>query len=181
MSHSMYTYMLYFFSGNVMSSPELVFEGVTFVLSFLIIQFLGKKREKKLRQQKQLCRLWWKDTHSLYYYTIIKSILVLNKIKSCQEIPNTNLSRKKVHTLILFHWTQFSLSNLLQDLFQFLDFCPALHFFLDRLYSIYTCNLLNVLVCSFFKSYIVQIILRQVTQLLILLYFYDLFVSFIFQ
>ena len=47
MSHSMYICMLYFFSGNVMSSPELVFEGVTFVLSFLIIQFLGKKREKK--------------------------------------------------------------------------------------------------------------------------------------
>ena len=168
MSHSMYTYMLYFFSGNVMSSPELVFEGVTFVLSFLIIQFLGKKREKKLRQQKQLCRLWWKDTHSLYYYTIIKSILVLNKIKSCQEIPNTNLSRKKVHT----HSYYFIGHNFLYQI------C---YFFLDRLYSIYTCYLLNGLVCSFFKSYIVQIILRQVTQLLILLYFYDLFVSFIFQ
>ena len=164
-----------------MSSPELVFEGVTFVLSFLIIQFLGKKkREKKtLRQQKQLCRLWWKDTHSPYYYTIIKSILVLNKIKSCQEIPNTNLSRKK-YTHSYYFIGQFSLSNLLQDLF-YLDFCPALHFFLDRLYFIYTCYLLNGLVCSFFKSYIVQIILRQVTQLLILLYFYDLFVSFIFQ
>ena len=35
------------FSGNVMSSPELVFEGVTFVLSFLIIQFLGKKKREK--------------------------------------------------------------------------------------------------------------------------------------
>ena len=129
MSHSMYICMLYFFSGNVMSSPELVFEGVTFVLSFLIIQFLGKKkREKKtLRQQKQLCRLWWKDTHSPYYYTIIKSILVLNKIKSCQEIPNTNLSRKKVHTLILFHQTIFFIKSVTRSFLS--RFLPSIALF----------------------------------------------------
>ena len=45
MSHSMYTIYVVLFSGNVMSSPELVFEGVTFVLSFLVIQFLGKRKK----------------------------------------------------------------------------------------------------------------------------------------